>query len=55
MVGPKKQDFWAKINIRTQRKPLYFQNTGSATSSKIWHDFRKQSGSKIGVKKIYIL
>ena len=40
MVGPKKQEFWPKINIYTQRKPLYFENTGSASSSKIGHDFR---------------
>ena len=31
MVSPKKQDFWPKINTYTQRKPLYFENTGSAT------------------------
>jgi hypothetical protein len=28
MVGPKKQDFWSKINILI-RKPLYFENTGA--------------------------
>ena len=35
MVGPKKQ------NQYTQRKPLYFENTGSASSSKIGHVFIK--------------
>ena len=30
MVGPKKARFLAK-NQYTQRKPLYFENTGSAT------------------------
>ena len=32
-------------------KPLYFENTGSTSSSKIGHDFRKKSGSKIEVRK----
>jgi len=41
MVGPKKQDFLPKINIPNQRKPLYFENTGSASSSEFGHDFRK--------------
>jgi hypothetical protein len=40
MVGPKKQEFLAK-NQYTQRKPLFFENTGSASSLKIGHDFRK--------------
>ena len=34
----------SKIEINnqyTQRKPLYFENTGSTSSSKIGHDFRK--------------
>ena len=35
-----KARFLAK-NQYTQRKPLYFENTGSASSSKIGHDFRK--------------
>ena len=30
---------------------LYFENMGSASSSKIGHDFRKQSGSKMEVRK----
>ena len=34
MVGSKKQGFWQKINTYTQRKPLYFENTGSASLSK---------------------
>ena len=50
MVGPKEQDFWPK-NQYTQTKPLYFENMGSASSSKIGHDFGKQSGSKIEVSK----
>ena len=33
MVGPKKQKFLAK-NQHTQRKPLYFANTGNASLSK---------------------
>ena len=53
MEGLKKQDFWPKINICTQRKPLYFEITWSASSSKIGHDFRKKSGSKIEVRKKY--
>ena len=28
-------------NQYTQRKPLYFKNMGSASSSKIWRDSRK--------------
>ena len=42
MVGPKKQDFGPKINI-----PLYFENTGSASSSKIGHDFRNKVVQKL--------
>ena len=38
--GSQKERFWAK-NQYTQRKALYFENTGSASSSKIGHDFRK--------------
>ena len=34
-------------NQYTQRKPLYFEKS----SSKIGHDFRKKSGSKIEVRK----
>ena len=49
MVGPKKQNFWPKINVL--KGNLYFENTGSASSSKIGHDFRKYSGSKIEVRK----
>ena len=33
-------------NQNTQRKPLYFVNTGNASLSKIGHHFRKQIGSK---------
>ena len=51
MVGPKKQDFWPKINICSQGKPIYFENMGSTSSSKIGHDFRKFSGSKVGDRK----
>ena len=43
MLGPKKQ--------YTQRKPLYFENMGRASLSKIGHDFRKLSGLKIEVRK----
>jgi hypothetical protein len=32
MVGPKKQDFWPKINIL---KPLYFENTGAPVCQKL--------------------
>ena len=39
MVGPEKQE------------PLYFENRRSASLSKIGHDFRKQRGSKIEVRK----
>ena len=48
MVGPKKQDFWPKINI-LKRKPLYFENTGSASSSKIGHKVVQ----KLKLKKKY--
>ena len=41
MVGPKKQDFGPKINILKGNHCTYFENTGSASSSKIGHDFRK--------------
>ena len=50
MVGPKEARFLAE-NQYTQRKPLYFENTGSTSSSKIGHDFRKYNGSKIEVRK----
>ena len=46
MAGPKKARFLAK-NQYAQRKPLYFENTGSTSLSKIRHDFRK----KIEVRK----
>ena len=38
-------------NQYTQRKPLYFENSGRASLSKNEHDFRKSSGSKIEVRK----
>ena len=38
--GYKKQIVLAK-NQYGQRKPLYFENTGSASLSKIGHDFKK--------------
>ena len=38
--GSQKASFMAK-NQYTQRKPLYFENTGSASLSNIGHDFRK--------------
>ena len=38
--GSYKAKFLAK-NQYTQRKPWYFETTGSASSSKIGHDFRK--------------
>ena len=34
-LGPKKQDLWSKINIGTQRKPLYFVNSVTDSSSKM--------------------
>ena len=50
MVGPKKQDFWPKINIVEGKKnPLM-----NDSSSKIGHDFRKYSGSKIDTKKMFL-
>ena len=50
-MGPKKQDFWPKINKLKGNHCLYFDNTGSASLSQIGHDFRKKSGSKIEVRK----
>ena len=50
MVGSKKARFLGK-NQYTQRKPLYFESTGSDSLSKIGHDFRKLSGLKIEVRK----
>ena len=38
-------------NQYTQRKPLYFENTGSASSSKIGHDFRKFEKNVVLQKK----
>ena len=35
MVGPKKKDFWPKINIGTQMIPLYFENTGAPVHQKL--------------------
>ena len=35
MVGPKKQDFWPRINIPTQRKSLYFMITMNESLSNI--------------------
>ena len=51
MVGPKKHDFWPKINILKGKHCTYFENTGSASWSKIGHDFRKKCGSNIEVRK----
>ena len=51
MLGPKKQDFWPKINIL--KKPLYFENTGSTSLSKIGHDLKKRNGSKIDGKLFF--
>ena len=34
-------------NQYTQRKPLYFEKKGSASSSKIGHDFRNKVGQKL--------
>ena len=46
--GSLKATFLPK-NQYIQRKPLYFESTGSTCSPKIGHDFIKQSGSKIEV------
>ena len=35
MAGPKKQDFWPRINIPTQRKSLYFMITMNESLSNI--------------------
>ena len=49
MVGPKKQDFWPRINILEGKKfKITSMNDGS---SKVGHDFRKYSGSKIEARK----
>ena len=48
MVGPKKQEFWPRINImkgKIKNLPM------NASSSKIEHDFNKKSGSKIDTRK----
>ena len=50
MVGPKKQDFWPKINI-LKRNPLYFDNTVSVSSSKIGHDFKSNLVKKLRLGK----
>ena len=50
-----KLDKFLDKNQYTHRKPLYFENTGSASSSKIGHDFRKESGLKIEVRKKCVL
>ena len=47
IVGSKKQDFWPKINILKEKKILSM----NVSSSKIGHDFRKQSGSEIESRK----
>ena len=38
MVGPKKQEFWPRINILEGKKKIPLMNVGS---SKIGHDFGK--------------
>ena len=50
MVGPKKEDFCSRINIIIRKKVLKIP-TGNVSSSKIGHNFRKQSGSKIESRK----
>ena len=52
MVGPKKQDFWPKINMLiTQKKSLYFGNKMNISSSKIRPDFRNKVLHKFEVRK----
>ena len=50
MVGPKKQDFWPKINI-LKRKPLYFENTGCASFSKMI--FENKVVQKLKLEKMF--
>ena len=50
MVGPKKYDFWPRINILL-RKILLKIPKRNVSLSKIEHNFRKQSGSKIEFRK----
>ena len=40
MVGPKKEDFWPRINNRV-RKEILKNPKRNVSSSKIGHDFRK--------------
>ena len=52
LVGAKKQDFWPRINIRTEKiKKMKKNPSMNDSSSKIGQDFRKLSGSKIEARK----
>ena len=45
MVGRKKEDFWPRINILLGKK--IEKSYEERQFIKSWHNFRKQSGSKI--------
>ena len=51
MVGPKKQDFWPRINICTYRKKLRKFLSMNVSSSKVGYDLRKQISSKIEARR----
>jgi hypothetical protein len=51
MVGPKKQDFWPRINI-LEGKEIKIQSMIDSLS-KIGHDFRNKLSLKLNLSKNY--
>ena len=53
MVGPKKHDFWPKINIL--KEPLYFENTGALVRQKLGMILENKVVPKLKLEKKIIL
>ena len=51
MLGHIKQSFWPKIDICTQRKPLYFVNSMNVSSLKFGHDLKNKVVQKLKLEK----
>ena len=51
MAGPKKQDFWQRINICTERKKKKKVMSMNVSLSKIGHDFSNKVVQKMTKKK----
>ena len=68
-LGPKKQDLLSKINIGTQRKPLYFSNSvtesslkmkvhkklGMILENKVFQKLKKRKQKKCAPKLLFLI